>query len=247
MGLIDAATAPLRYVINGVVEHGTEATEPLRDLEQIQAHVLHAVEAIKDATEQIEAHVEVIDTLVSSLVPLTAAVTRLDRRDVVAAGADGVGRLADGQARRRRGRARTARACRAGHGPGRPSVRAASAGAAGASRAPAPALHRRHRRPTPEPLPLRSQRAVPSETAPNLAGWPASACSTSHPPCRRRQNRRRLWTAGPDGRDRSDGSSCPPTTWPPRSSSSASWASATSSPRSSYAGATATPRRRGPS
>ena len=77
MGLIDAATAPLRYVINGVVEHGTEATEPLRDLEQIQAHVLHAVEAIKDATEQIEAHVEVIDTLVSSLVPLTAAVTRL--------------------------------------------------------------------------------------------------------------------------------------------------------------------------
>jgi hypothetical protein len=77
MGLIDAATAPLRYVINGVVEHGTEATEPLRDLEQIQAHVLHAVEAIKDATEQIEAHVAVIDTLVSSLVPLTASVTRL--------------------------------------------------------------------------------------------------------------------------------------------------------------------------
>jgi hypothetical protein len=77
MGLIDAATAPLRYVINGVVEHGSEAAEPLHDLEQIQAHVLHAVEAIKDATEQIEAHVGVIDTLVSSLVPLTAAVTRL--------------------------------------------------------------------------------------------------------------------------------------------------------------------------
>jgi hypothetical protein len=77
MGLIDAATAPLRYVLNGVVEHGSEATEPLHDLEQIQAHVLHAVEAIKDATEQIQAHVEVIDTLVSSLVPLTAAVTRL--------------------------------------------------------------------------------------------------------------------------------------------------------------------------
>jgi methyl-accepting chemotaxis protein len=80
MGLIDAATAPLRYVINGVVEHGTEATEPLRDLEQIQAHVLHAVEAIKDATEQIEAHVEVIETLASSLAPLTAAVVKLTQQ-----------------------------------------------------------------------------------------------------------------------------------------------------------------------
>jgi methyl-accepting chemotaxis protein len=73
MGLIDAATAPLRYVLSGA-EHEASAVQ---DLEDIQIHVLAAVEAIKDATDQVEAHVEVIETLANSLAPLTAAVTRL--------------------------------------------------------------------------------------------------------------------------------------------------------------------------
>ena len=76
MGLIDAATAPLRYVLQSA-EHEADA---VRDLEQIQVHVLHAVEAIKDAAEQVEAHVEVIETLVTTLGPLTAAVAQLSEQ-----------------------------------------------------------------------------------------------------------------------------------------------------------------------
>ena len=74
MGLIDAATAPLRYVM-GSAEHGVAAD--VRDLEHLQMHVVSAVEALKDATEQIEAHVEVIESLATSLVPLTEAVVAL--------------------------------------------------------------------------------------------------------------------------------------------------------------------------
>jgi len=76
MGLIDAATGPLKAVLGGS-EREAEAMSHVRDIEHLQTHVLGAVEAIKDATEQIEAHVEVIETLASSLVPLTAAVVKL--------------------------------------------------------------------------------------------------------------------------------------------------------------------------
>jgi hypothetical protein len=76
MGLIDAATAPLRYVLHSA-ESEADAVVPLRDVEHIQAHVVIAVEAIRDATEQIEAHVEVIEKLAASLLPLTDAVVTL--------------------------------------------------------------------------------------------------------------------------------------------------------------------------
>src|SRR5271154_2129316 len=76
MGLIDAATAPLRYVLHSA-ESEADAVTPVRDIEQVQMHVVSAVEAIKDATEQIEAHVEVIEKLASSLLPLTDAVVTL--------------------------------------------------------------------------------------------------------------------------------------------------------------------------
>ena len=79
MGLIDAATAPLRYVLHSA-EGEAHAVVPIHDVEQMQTHVLSAVEAIKDATEQIEAHVEVIETLASSLAPLTAAVVKLTQQ-----------------------------------------------------------------------------------------------------------------------------------------------------------------------
>jgi chromosome segregation ATPase len=77
MGLIDLATAPLRYVINEVTEHEAEVVSPLRDIEEIQTHVLAASVAIKQATEQIEKHVAVIETLATSLEPLTVAVAKL--------------------------------------------------------------------------------------------------------------------------------------------------------------------------
>lgn len=76
MGLIDTATAPLRYVL-GSAEREAEVVDPLRDVEQIQTHVLSAVEAIRDATDQLEAHVEVVEKLATSLTPLAGAVTQL--------------------------------------------------------------------------------------------------------------------------------------------------------------------------
>jgi hypothetical protein len=76
MGLIDAATAPLRYVLRSA-ESDADAVMPVRDIEHIQTHVVVAVEAIRDATEQIEAHVEVIEKLAASLLPLTDAVVTL--------------------------------------------------------------------------------------------------------------------------------------------------------------------------
>jgi methyl-accepting chemotaxis protein len=81
MGLIDSAidiaTAPLRLVVNGVVRGTDAVADPLNDIEDIQEHVLGAVEVIRDATEQIEAHVAVIESLATSLLPLTEAVTQL--------------------------------------------------------------------------------------------------------------------------------------------------------------------------
>ena len=76
MGLIDAATAPLRYVLHSA-ESEADAAMPIRDVEHIQSHIVSAVDAIKEATEQIEAHVEVIEKLASSLLPLTDAVVTL--------------------------------------------------------------------------------------------------------------------------------------------------------------------------
>lgn len=76
-GAIDLATAPLRFVVNGVVRGTDAVADPLNDIEDIQEHVLGAVEVIRDATEQIEAHVAVIESLATSLLPLTEAVTQL--------------------------------------------------------------------------------------------------------------------------------------------------------------------------
>lgn len=76
MGLLDMALAPLRAVLNSA-EHEVEHTFAVQDLEGIQSRVLETVEAIKDATEQIEAHVSVLETLATSITPLTQAVEKL--------------------------------------------------------------------------------------------------------------------------------------------------------------------------
>ena len=87
MGLIDAATAPLRYVLSGA-EHEADA---LKDLTRLEAHVVAAVDAIRETTEQVEAHVKVIETLAASLIPLTAAMTELAAQ--IPALVEGVGAL----------------------------------------------------------------------------------------------------------------------------------------------------------
>jgi hypothetical protein len=73
MGLIDAATAPLRYVLYGA-EHEAAATA---DIARLEAHVVTAVDAIRETTEQLEAHAAVIERLAANLIPLTTAMTEL--------------------------------------------------------------------------------------------------------------------------------------------------------------------------
>ena len=76
MGLIDAALSPLRAVL-GVAEREAEHVLPVRDIEEIQERVLDGVDAIRKATESVESHVAVLETLATSLPPLTDAVTQL--------------------------------------------------------------------------------------------------------------------------------------------------------------------------
>ena len=73
MGLIDAATAPLRYVLQ-TAEHEPAA---LADIARLEAHVVAAVDAIRETTEQLEAHAAVIEQLAANLLPLSTAMTEL--------------------------------------------------------------------------------------------------------------------------------------------------------------------------
>ena len=77
MGLIDSAIDARHGPAALRVQRrcrGTDAVaEPLNDIEEIQEHVLGAVEAIRDATEQIEAHVAVIEALATRCCPLSRA------------------------------------------------------------------------------------------------------------------------------------------------------------------------------
>lgn len=74
MGLLDLALAPLKAVI-GSAERDIEV--PVRDIEHIQTRVLGTAEAIRQATESIESHIEVLETLANSIGPLTESVDRL--------------------------------------------------------------------------------------------------------------------------------------------------------------------------
>jgi hypothetical protein len=76
MDILGAAFRPLRAVL-GVAEQEAEQVLPVRDIEAIQRRVLDGVEAVRQATESIESHVEVLETLATSLPPLTDAVTQL--------------------------------------------------------------------------------------------------------------------------------------------------------------------------
>jgi chromosome segregation ATPase len=76
MGLLDIVLAPLRGIL-GSAEHEAEQAFPVQDLEQIQSRVLETADAIRDATEQIEAHVAVLETLATSIAPLTVSVEKM--------------------------------------------------------------------------------------------------------------------------------------------------------------------------
>lgn len=76
MDLIGAALSPIRAVL-GAAEREAEDVLPVREIEEIQQRVLEGVQAVRSATESIESHVEVLETLATSLPPLTEAVTQL--------------------------------------------------------------------------------------------------------------------------------------------------------------------------
>jgi hypothetical protein len=76
MGLLDIALAPLRSLL-GAAEQEAEHVFPVRDLEDVEQRVLETAQAVRRATESIEAHVAVVETLATSLPPLTEAVTQL--------------------------------------------------------------------------------------------------------------------------------------------------------------------------
>jgi cation transport regulator ChaC len=72
--MLDFVTRPIRSIL-GVAEQ--EVVAPIQESRDIEAHILDAVHAIHSATASIEQHVEVIETLATSVAPLGASVDRL--------------------------------------------------------------------------------------------------------------------------------------------------------------------------
>jgi methyl-accepting chemotaxis protein len=72
--MLDFCIRPIRSVLGGAERDVAESLHETRDIE---ANMLGAVHAIEDATESIEKHVAVIETLATSVDPLRASVDRL--------------------------------------------------------------------------------------------------------------------------------------------------------------------------
>ena len=72
--MLEFVTGPLRRVL-GATEH--DVVDSVRETRDIEANMLAAVRAIENATGSIERHVEVIETLATSVDPLRASVDRL--------------------------------------------------------------------------------------------------------------------------------------------------------------------------
>jgi hypothetical protein len=71
MAVFDFVLKPVRSVVRAVNE------DALRPIEQTERETLEGVEALERATASIEHHVEVIESLATSVGPLTASVDRL--------------------------------------------------------------------------------------------------------------------------------------------------------------------------
>jgi hypothetical protein len=78
-GVINGTLAELRKLL-GVVEEETEDVLPVKDIEEIQTHVLSSVDAIRDATDQIEAHAATLEKLIDTLPALTASVQEMTKQ-----------------------------------------------------------------------------------------------------------------------------------------------------------------------
>jgi hypothetical protein len=76
MGLLDVAFGPLRRAL-GTAEREVVVHSPMHETREVERKLLEGIEAVHRATDSIERHVEVIETLATSLPPLTASVTRL--------------------------------------------------------------------------------------------------------------------------------------------------------------------------
>jgi phage-related minor tail protein len=72
--MLDFVTRPIRWVLDATERDVVETVHETRDIE---ANMLGAVQAIENATASIERHVEVIETLATSVDPLRASVDRL--------------------------------------------------------------------------------------------------------------------------------------------------------------------------
>lgn len=72
--MLDFLIRPIQSVLGGAERDVAKTVHETRDIE---ANMLGAVRAIEDATESIEKHVAVIETLATSVDPLRASVDRL--------------------------------------------------------------------------------------------------------------------------------------------------------------------------
>jgi methyl-accepting chemotaxis protein len=81
--MLDFVTRPIRWVLGATERDVVETVQETRDIE---ANMRGAVQAIDHATASIERHVEVIETLATSVDPLRASVDRLSdtMQDLVA-------------------------------------------------------------------------------------------------------------------------------------------------------------------
>jgi len=79
LGPLDLLTAPLRAVL-GATEHAEREvvrTSPLFQTRELERELDHAVASIHRAADSMERHVEVLDTLATSLPALTESVNAL--------------------------------------------------------------------------------------------------------------------------------------------------------------------------
>jgi len=72
--VLDFATRPIRALLGSAEQ---DVVQPLQETREIEGHILEAVEAIHSATASIEQHVAVIETLATSVGPLTSSVVLL--------------------------------------------------------------------------------------------------------------------------------------------------------------------------
>jgi uncharacterized protein YoxC len=71
VAVFDFVLRPVRSAVRAV------NSDALRPLEETEHETLEAIRALEQATQSIEHHVEVIETLATSVGPLTASVDRL--------------------------------------------------------------------------------------------------------------------------------------------------------------------------